>query len=79
MSFLPVIVIGAAVLFFVLKATGALDRLADLGKDRPETKMRWGKKLLENAKDDPDLNRRLQVFKDFLDEQSGVEDSSEKE
>lgn len=79
MSLLPLVVIGAAVLFFVLKATGALDRLADSGRDRPETKRRWGQELLENAKDDPELNRRLQVFKDFLDEQSGVEDASEQE
>ncbi len=79
MSLLPLFVIGAGILFFVLKASGTLDRLADLGKDHPETKRRWGQELLENAKGDPDLNRRLQVFKDFLDEQSGVEDTSEQE
>ncbi len=72
MSLLPLVVIGAAIIFFILKATGALDLLADSGKDRPETKRRWGQELLENAKDDPELNRRLQVFKDFLDDQEGT-------
>jgi hypothetical protein len=79
LSLLPLVVIGAAILFFVLKASGALDRLADSGKDHPEAKRRWGQELLENAKDDPDLNRRLQVFKDFLDDQSGGEDASEQD
>jgi hypothetical protein len=76
LSFLPWVVIGAAILFFVLKASGALDLLADYGRDRPETKQRWGRKLLENAKDDPELNRRLEVFKDFLDDQSDPEDQT---
>lgn len=74
MSLLPWFVIGAAILFFVLKASGALDLLADYGRDRPETKQHWGRKLLENAKDDPELNRRLEVFKDFLNDQSEPED-----
>ncbi|MGD2161565.1 MAG: hypothetical protein PVI81_09125 [Anaerolineales bacterium] len=79
MSLLPLVVIGAAIIFFVLKATGALDLLADAGKDRPETKKRWGQELLESAKDDPELNRRLQVFKDFLDEQEGASNPSDRE
>jgi hypothetical protein len=77
LSLLPFVVIGAAILFFILKASGALDLLAGSGRDRPETKRRWGRELLENARDDPELNRRLQVFKDFLDDQSGVDDPSE--
>ncbi|MGD8634387.1 MAG: hypothetical protein PVF85_12500 [Anaerolineales bacterium] len=76
MSLLPLVVIGAAILFFVLKATGTLDMLADLGKDSQETKKRWGQKLIESAKADPDLNERLEVFKDFLERQEGPEDTS---
>ncbi|MDF1499443.1 MAG: hypothetical protein P1P76_03115 [Anaerolineales bacterium] len=79
MSLLPLVVIGAAILFFVLKASGVLDLLADSGKDRPDSKRRWGQELLENAKDDPELNRRLQVFKEFLDEKSDAEDPSDGE
>lgn len=75
MSLLPLVVIGAAILFFVLKATGALDRMADLGRDSQETKRRWGQKLIENAKVDPDLNERLEVFKDFLERQDGPDDA----
>jgi hypothetical protein len=76
LSLLPLVVIGAAILFFVLKATGTLDMLADLGKDSQETKKRWGQKLIESAKADPDLNERLEVFKDFLERQEGPEDTS---
>jgi hypothetical protein len=72
-------VIGAAIIFFILKASGVLDLLAHSGKDRSETKRRWGQELLENAKDDPELNRRLQVFKDFLDDQEGTSTRSEKD
>ena len=79
MTLLPFVVIGAAILFFILKASGALDLLAGSGRDRPETKRRWGRDLLESAKDDPELNRRLQVFKDFLDDQSRVDDPSEED
>lgn len=75
MSLLPLVVIGAAILFFVLKATGTLDRMADLGRDSQETKRRWGQKLIENAKVDPDLNERLEVFKDFLERQDGPDDA----
>jgi hypothetical protein len=77
LSLLPWVVIGAAILFFVLKASGVLDLLADLSQDRPETKQHWSRKLLESAKDDPELNRRLEVFKDFLDNQSDPEDPSD--
>jgi hypothetical protein len=76
LSLLPLVVIGAAILFFVLKATGTLDMLADLGKDSQETKRRWGQRLIESAKADPDLNERLEVFKDFLERQEGPEDTS---
>lgn len=79
MSLLPFIAIGAAILFIILKASGALDALADSGTDRAQSKRKWGQELLENAKDDPELNRRLEVFKDFLDEQSNAEDPSERE
>lgn len=77
MSLLPFVVIGAAILFFILKASGAFDLLAGYGRDHPESKKRWGRELLENAKDDPDLNRRLQVFKDFLEDQGGADESTE--
>lgn len=79
MSLLPWVVIGAAILFFILKASGVLDRLADLGQDQPETKKHWSQKLLESAKDDPELNRRLEVFKDFLDNQSDPEDPTDRD
>lgn len=70
MSLLPFIAIGAAILFFMLKASGVLDLLASAGRDRQEKRRKWGQELLENAKDDPDLNSRLQVFKEFLEDQT---------
>ena len=63
---LPYIVIILAVIYFVVKGTGFLDELAKSrgAQDDPEEKSGW--RLLERMRNDSDMNRRLEVFKDFL-------------
>ena len=63
---LPYIVIILAVIYFVVKGTGFLDEFAksQRAQDDPEEKPGW--RLLERMRNDSDMNRRLEVFKDFL-------------
>jgi hypothetical protein len=70
---LPYIVITAAIVFFLLKRSGIFDDLrAQDGKDRT-ARRRWGSRIKRELEQDPELNQRLEVFKDFLDSQQDEE------
>lgn len=62
---LPYIVIGAAIFYFLLRKSGFFESLQRLeGADQP--RQRWGRRIIQEIESDPDLNQRLEVFKDFL-------------
>lgn len=65
---LPYIVIAAAILFFLLKRSGFFESLSSQdGKEK--TRRRWGQRVMRELGQDPELNQRLEVFKDFLESQ----------
>ena len=63
---LPYIVIILAVIYFVMKGTGFLDELAKSRRTQGDPEEKPGWRLLERMRNDSDMNRRLEVFKDFL-------------
>jgi hypothetical protein len=71
---LPYIVITAAIVFFLLKRSGIFDDLRAQDGDRGNTRRRWGKRIQRELEQDPELNQRLEVFKDFLDNQQDEEE-----
>jgi hypothetical protein len=66
---LPFIVIVAAILFFLLKRSGIFDELGTRDADGVSRRRKWGRRLIEEIEEDPELNQRLEVFKDFLENQ----------
>ncbi|TFH34081.1 MAG: hypothetical protein E4G99_10215 [Anaerolineales bacterium] len=68
---LPFIVIIAATLYFLIVRSGIFD---DLRSQPGKTRRGWGVRLLRELERDPELNQRLEVFKDFLETQSDDED-----
>ncbi len=66
---LPYIVIVAAILFFLLKLSGIIDELGTRDADGVSRRRKWGRRLIEEIEEDPELNQRLEVFKDFLENQ----------
>jgi hypothetical protein len=63
---LPFIVITAAIIFFLLQRGGFFENLRrQNGGDPPRRK--WGRRIIKELEQDPELNQRLEVFKDFLD------------
>lgn len=71
---LPYIVIILAMVYFVMKGTGFLDELAKSRRTQGEPEEHLGRRLLERMQNDSDMNRRLEVFKEFLGDNNENED-----
>ncbi|MES0340258.1 MAG: hypothetical protein ABUK16_05740 [Anaerolineales bacterium] len=71
---LPYIVIILAVVYFVMKGTGFLDEFSKSQRtqDDPEDQQGW--RLLDRMRNDPEMNRRLEIFKEFLGDNNEDED-----
>lgn len=69
---LPYIVIIAAIVFFLLKRSGFFESLRTRD-DKQKTRRQWGQRLMRELEQDPELNKRLEVFKDFLEDQQDEE------
>jgi hypothetical protein len=71
---LPYIVIIVAVIYFVIKGTGFLDEFSHSrrAQDDPEEQPGW--RLLDRLRNDSEMNRRLEVFKEFLGDNNEDED-----
>jgi hypothetical protein len=70
---LPYIVITAAIVFFLLKRSGIFDDLRAQDGEGHLSPRRWGRRVMREIEQDPELNQRLEVFKDFLDNQQDEE------
>lgn len=70
---LPYIVITAAIVFFLLKRSGIFDDLRAQDGEGRTSRRRWGRRVMREIEQDPELNQRLEVFKDFLDNQQDEE------
>jgi hypothetical protein len=71
---LPYIVIVAALVFFLLKRSGIFDNLTGENGDTDSARRHWGKRVLRELERDPETNKRLEVFKDFLESQQDEDD-----
>ena len=71
---LPFIVIILAVIYFVMKGTGFLDEISKSWGTQGDPEDQQGWRLLERMRNDPEMNRRLEVFKDFLGDNNEDED-----
>jgi hypothetical protein len=71
---LPYIVIVAALLFFILKRSGIFENLSGEKSDTDASRRHWGKRVLRELERDPETNKRLEVFKDFLESQQDEDD-----
>ena len=70
---LPLVALSLAVLFFVMLRSGILDDLAnEMRGDRSPSRRATGK--LPAPEDDPEVSKRLEVFKDFLEGDEEQED-----
>ena len=69
---LPFIVIAAAIVFFLLKRSGFFESLRAQDDDQKPPR-RWRQRLMQELEQDPELNQRLEVFKDFLENQQDEE------
>ncbi len=65
LAVLPYVALSLAVLFFALLRLGVLDDLARGARRRGSRSGQTRGKLLE-SNDEPELAKRLEVFKDFL-------------
>ncbi len=65
---LPYIVITAAIMYFLLRKSGFFESLQRQDGNRPSRKI-WGRQILRELQEDPELNKRLEVFKDFLEDE----------
>lgn len=65
---LPFIGITAAILFFILWRSGALEELRkwSLSQQRGPEKPR--RDLLADQAEDPEMSKRLEIFEEFIDE-----------
>jgi hypothetical protein len=71
---LPYIVITAAIIFFLLQRSGLFDELRRREQDPESHRRRWGKRVQRELEQDPEVNQRLEVFKDFLDREQDDEE-----
>lgn len=73
---LAIVALTMAVLFFILLKSGVLDELPEtLGRPDRRKPHRWA--LRGSSKPtDREQNRRLEVFKDFLEDHSDGDDAS---
>lgn len=71
---LPYIVITAAIIFFLLRRSGIFDDLGDQEGKKSSSRQSWGRRILRELERDPEMNQRLEVFKDFLESQQDEEE-----
>ena len=71
---LPYIVIMLAVIYFVMKGTGFLDELAQSQRTQGDPEEHLGRRLVDRIRNDADMKRRLEIFKDFLGDNNEDED-----
>ncbi len=71
---LPYIVIILAVVYFVIKGTGLLDEFSKSRRTQDDSEEQPGWRLLDRMRNDSEMNRRLEVFKDFLGDNNEDED-----
>ncbi|NIM93291.1 MAG: hypothetical protein GTO18_06230 [Anaerolineales bacterium] len=71
---LPVIVISVAVVFIIIWKMGFLDELKERGQARDMHREYREPEQLEAGSVDPEMKRRLEVFKDFMDEFSNEDE-----
>ncbi|MCJ7569180.1 MAG: hypothetical protein MUO58_16800 [Anaerolineales bacterium] len=71
---LPYIVIILAVVYFVMKGTGLLDEFAKSRRTQGDPEESLGRRLLDRMRTESDMNRRLEVFKDYLGNNDEEED-----
>jgi len=71
---LPFIVITAAILFFILQRSGIFDDLRRQAGNSRKNRQRWSERVKRELERDPELNKRLEVFKDFLDNEPDEEE-----
>ncbi len=71
---LPYIVIMLAVVYFVMKGTGILDEYSKSRHTQDDSEEQPGWRLLERMRNDTEMNRRLEVFKEFLGDNNEDED-----
>ncbi len=72
---LPYIVIILAVVYFVLKGTGFLEEFSKSRRTQDDSEEQPGWRLLDQMRNDSEMNRRLEVFKDFLSDNNEDEDA----
>ena len=71
---LPYIVIILAVIYFVMKGTGFLDDLSRSRRAQGDPEEQPGWRLLDRMRNDSEMNRRLEIFKEFLGDNNEDED-----
>jgi len=71
---LPFIVITLAVVYFVMKGTGFLDELAQSQRSQGDPEEHMVRRFVDRMRNDADMNRRLEIFKEFLGENNEDED-----
>ena len=71
---LPYIVIIFAVVYFVMKGTGFLDEFSKSQRNQGDPEEKQGWRLLDRMRNDSEMNRRLEIFKEFLGENNEDED-----
>lgn len=71
---LPYIVIILAVVYFVMKGTGFLDEFSKSRRTQDDPEEQQGWRLLNRMRNDPEMNRRLEIFKEFLGDNNEDED-----
>ncbi len=71
---LPYIVIILAVIYFVMKGTGFLDEFSKSQRTNGDPEEQLGWRLLDRMRNDSEMNRRLEIFKEFLGDNNEDED-----
>jgi hypothetical protein len=73
---IPVIVVALVIVYVILKATGLFDELIKFSRDFQRGDSSWRQKYLKWVEEDPQVQERLEVFKDYLDAQPDDEPDS---
>jgi hypothetical protein len=71
---LPLIVITAALVFFILWRTGILDELRRWSLSQQKGPEKPVRDLLTDQVEDPEMSKRLEIFEEFIDELPDDED-----
>jgi hypothetical protein len=71
---LPYIVITAAIIFFLLQRSGLFEELRRRDRDVDRPRRRREERVQRKLDHDPEVNQRLEVFKDFLEREQDDEE-----